>query len=110
MSKIIDASNHLATVLNVPTSEVNLSGGTIETTILNVIQWALGIAGAVMVLMLIAGGVMYITAGGDPGHMEKAKSTIKAAIIGLVIILISAIIVITINYAITGYGPWHFWF
>lgn len=66
-------------------------------TIITVVIWGLSIAGAVAVLMLIVGGFLYITASGDEGKMEKAKNTIKNAIIGIVIILLALVIVITLN-------------
>jgi hypothetical protein len=69
----------------------------IADTILAVITWGLGIAGAVAVLYLIVGGFLYITASGDEGRLEKAKNTLKNAIIGIVVILLSLVIVFTLN-------------
>ncbi|MFH0830929.1 MAG: pilin [Parcubacteria group bacterium] len=70
---------------------------TIFETIIAVVTWGLGIAGAVAVLYLIVGGFMYITASGDEGRIEKAKNTIKNAIIGIVVILLALVIVLTLN-------------
>lgn len=74
-----------------------LRDDTIFDTILAVVTWGLGIAGAVAVLYLIVGGFLYITAGGDEGRIEKAKNTIKNAIIGIVVILLALVIVLTLN-------------
>lgn len=74
-----------------------LPAETITQTILVVITWGLGIAGTVAVLFLIVGGFLYITAGGDERRLESAKTTLKNAIIGTVFILISLVIVITLN-------------
>ena len=71
-----------------------------STVIIDVIGWGLGIAGAVAVLYLIVGGFLYITAGGDEGKIDKAKNTIKNAIIGIVVILLALVIVFTINQAL----------
>ncbi len=70
--------------------------------IISVISWALGIAGSVAVLYLIIGGFLYITSSGDESKLEKAKNTIKNAIIGIVVILLALVIVFTINTALTG--------
>lgn len=70
---------------------------TIFDTIIAVVTWGLGIAGAVAVLYLIVGGFLYITAGGDEGRIEKAKNTIKNSIIGIVVILLALVIVLTLN-------------
>ncbi|MFO0704674.1 MAG: pilin [Candidatus Andersenbacteria bacterium] len=74
-----------------------LRNDTIFDTIIAVVTWGLGIAGAVAVLYLIVGGFLYITAGGDEGRIEKAKNTIKNAIIGIVVILLALVIVLTLN-------------
>lgn len=54
-------------------------------------NWILTIAGALAVIYLIYGGIMYIT-GGEKGA-EKARAVITNAIIGLVIIAIATTIV-----------------
>ena len=76
-------------------------GVTIETSIVNVINWGLLAAGAVVVLLLVISSFFYITASGDEKKIERAKSGIRGAITGLIIMLLAAIIVNTINYAIT---------
>ena len=76
-------------------------GTTIETSIVNVINWGLLAAGAVTVLIFVVSSFFYITAGGDEKKIERAKSGIRGAITGLIIMLLSAIIVNTINYAVT---------
>ena len=51
------------------------------------------IVGIVSVIMIILGGLRYITSGGDPGNVTTAKNTILYAIVGLVIVLFSQAIV-----------------
>lgn len=59
---------------------------------------ALGIIGAVSVIMLIWGGLRYIISGGDSKKITDAKNTILYAIIGLIIALLSyAIIKFVLN-------------
>lgn len=55
-------------------------------------------AGALCVLIIIWGGIQYIT-GGVKGA-ETGKKTITAAIVGLVIIALSGIIIYAVNNAI----------
>ena len=74
-----------------------LSESNIGETILSVITIGLGVAGSVAVLFLIVGGFLYITAAGDEQRLEKAKTTLKNAIIGTVFILLALVIVITIQ-------------
>lgn len=46
----------------------------------------LGIFGSVAVLMIIWGGILYITSGGDPDKTKKAKNVILFTILGIVIV------------------------
>lgn len=41
-----------------------------------------GILAGLATLFLTIGGIRYMTAGGDPGHVEKAKTSLKSAAIG----------------------------
>ncbi|MFO0704673.1 MAG: hypothetical protein U0517_01710 [Candidatus Andersenbacteria bacterium] len=91
-----------------PPSSVNLpgsSGGvTITTPIVNVINWGLAVAGGVAILVLIISGFLYVTAAGNERGLERAKTGIKGAITGIIIMLLAAIIVNTINFALTRGG------
>lgn len=61
--------------------------------VLNVIKTALAWLALVAVAFIIYGGIMWITAAGNDDRLKKAKEIISAAVIGLVIVLLSYIIV-----------------
>lgn len=65
----------------------------LETMMFRIINWAIGIAAVLSVVILIASGYMYITAAGDEGKIEKATKTLTWAIVGLVVCFISVILV-----------------
>lgn len=65
----------------------------VNAMITNVINIFSIIVGVVSVIMIIIGGLKYITSGGDSGNVTGAKNTILYAIIGLVIVALSQIIV-----------------
>lgn len=69
-------------------------GGNI--TIDRVISFALGLLLAIGVLAAVAfliwGGIKWITSGGDKGKVDGARSTIVAAVIGLIVLLLSFVI------------------
>lgn len=70
------------------------------TGILNGVIAALGI---VAVIVIIIGGVSYMTSTGDAGKVKKAKDTILYGVIGLVIcVLAFAIVNFVINNIIGG--------
>jgi len=58
-------------------------------------------AGAVAVVFLVIGGYQYVTSRGNEEAMEKAKKTITAAIIGIVIIIMAFAIVQIVNTFLT---------
>lgn len=51
------------------------------------------IVGIIAVVMIIVGGIKYITSGGDSGNITSAKNTIMYAVIGLVVVALAQIIV-----------------
>jgi hypothetical protein len=67
----------------------------------NVVKVALGFAGIVLFVLLLFGGLKYITAGSDPKAAEGAQKTITYAIGGLILILLSFLILVLIK-TITG--------
>jgi cytochrome bd-type quinol oxidase subunit 2 len=51
------------------------------------------VVGVVSIIMIIIGGLKYITSAGDSGNVTSAKNTILYAIIGLVVVALSQFIV-----------------
>lgn len=87
-------------------AEVNFANPTATNTtqelVTSVVNWLLGITSAVVVLFLVYGGIMYITASGDENQVEKSKKIITYAIIGLFLVLISYSVVTALNNIIFG--------
>jgi hypothetical protein len=73
---------------------VGLGQADLKTTVINVIQWVLGILALVAVVMIIFGGFTWLTAAGSEEKIEKAKKIISAAVIGLIVVLLAWAIVI----------------
>lgn len=61
-----------------------------------IVTFLTGLVGALTMLALIWGGIMYITALGNDKRVDKAKDVIKWAIIGLSIVLLSYVILNTV--------------
>jgi len=58
-----------------------------------IVDILLYILGAVAVIMVIIGGFMYVTSGGDTTAVTKAKNTILYAVVGLVVAILAYAIV-----------------
>lgn len=80
---------------SVPTDIASISD--LQFTIQNLISYALGLAGIIFFVLLVAGGFKFITAGSDPKAAEGAKKTITSAIAGLVVIILSFLILAIIS-------------
>jgi hypothetical protein len=63
---------------------------TLLTQIVNIFS---AVVGVVAVVMIIVGGLRYITSGGDSGKVGTAKNTLIYAIIGLIVVALAQIIV-----------------
>ncbi|MCX6727402.1 MAG: pilin [Candidatus Saccharibacteria bacterium] len=74
-----------------------LTDTTADTQVNDTVKLALNlfsaIVGIIAVVMIIVGGIKYITSGGDSGNVTAAKNTILYAVIGLVVVALAQIIV-----------------
>lgn len=63
---------------------------TLVTNGMQIFMWVIGIAAVVMV---IVGGLLYVTSGGDPGRTKTAKDAILYAIVGLIVAIMGGAII-----------------
>lgn len=68
----------------------------------NIVSILLIIAIILTLLYLVYGGIKYITSGGDKAKIDAARSHLTAAIVGLVIALLSYFILNIVTYVFTG--------
>lgn len=69
-----------------PDEQIN----SIIETVINLFSLVVGV---ISVIMIIIGGLKYITSGGDSGNVTGAKNTILYAVVGLVIVALAQVIV-----------------
>ncbi|MCX4458231.1 pilin [Streptomyces sp. NBC_01340] len=75
----------------------------IPTVVTNLRNWIVGLLAALATLFLTFGGLRYLMAGGDPGEVEAAKRSLKAAAIGYGLAVLAPVIV-TVLQGIVGAG------
>ncbi len=68
---------------------IGLGSQDIRVTVVNLIRVALGILGVVVMVIIIAGGFRWMTAGGNDDSIAQAKKIISAGIVGLIIIVVA---------------------
>lgn len=78
----------------------------VEEIVANIIKVALSLIGVLMVALLVYGGYLWMTAGGEEEKITKAKQIVRNAIIGIAIVLsayaISVFVVNRLLYATRG--------
>jgi hypothetical protein len=78
------------------------AGPTINGVISNLTAWLVGILAGVATLFLTIGGLRYLTAGGDPVQVEKAKTALKSAAIGYALAALAPLIVSILASVVGG--------
>lgn len=83
-----------------PNIGTTLGLGTVDlkTSVIKLVQFVLGLMGLIAVVLIIYGGIIWMTAAGNEQRVEKAKQIITSAAIGLVVIILSwAIVIFVVN-------------
>src|SRR3989338_1559854 len=83
----INTSGNLGTTFGLGTANL-------QSTVIRIIQWVLGLLGLIAVVMILIGGFQWMTAGGNEEKVASAKKIISAAVIGFVVVLLAWAIVI----------------
>jgi Type IV secretion system pilin len=81
--------------------EAAAAASSLNQVVTNLRVWLVGLLAALATLLLTIGGVRYLLAGGDPGELERAKGTIKAALIGYALAVLAPVLV-TVAQHIVG--------
>ena len=75
-----------------------------EGNVISIVNGVIGVLGLVCVVVMIIGGVNYLTSAGDSGKVEKGKKTILYGLIGLVICVLAFAVVNFVISNIIGGG------
>ncbi len=97
--RIDDASNDACKVANPDPLICGKKGeADANARIGSILNAVYGFVGVLAVIVIVIGGVMYMTSAGDPAKVARAKTTIMYAVIGLVVVLLAfAITTFVIN-------------
>jgi len=73
----------------------------VEDIVNRVANWLIAISLVVAVIVIIVGGIRWMTAGGNDEALGKAKSWVKNGIIGALIVLAVGVILKTLGVIVT---------
>lgn len=94
-----DIITKLAVVLPDQVDNKEEKGGDLTDQVVNILNAIIGVLSFVCVVVIIIGGVQYMTSSGDAGKVKKAKDTILYGVIGLAVCVLAFAIV---NFVITN--------
>jgi hypothetical protein len=89
-------------VMLAPPAFADSAGPTLNGVIDNLRNWLVGILATTATLFLTIGGLRYLTAAGDPGQVEKAKTALKSAAVGYALALLAPLIVSIVASLVGG--------
>jgi hypothetical protein len=77
--------------------------GTSLTTVIDSLRnWLVGLLAALATLFLTIGGLRYLTAGGDPMQVERAKTALRSAAIGYALAALAPLLVSILSSVVGG--------
>jgi len=82
---------------------VSQSTETIAIYVRAIYKYAIGIVGILAAVVLMFGGIIWLTAGGNATQIGNAKAWIGASLSGLVLALLSYLILATVNPALVNF-------
>jgi hypothetical protein len=85
-----------------PGTPGSLAANSLPVVIANIQTWIMGILAAVATLFLVLAGVYYVTAGGDPAQVDKAKSALKNALVGYGLAVLAPILLQVVQGIVEG--------
>ena len=92
----------LVVLLASPAFAAGTAAPTLNSVIDNLRNWIVGFLAGLATLFLTIGGVRYLTAGGDPGQVEKAKTALKSAAIGYALAILAPLLVSILASVVGG--------
>ncbi|MEA2088919.1 MAG: Ig-like domain-containing protein, partial [Patescibacteria group bacterium] len=86
-------------------STLGLGTQGLKTTLTKIVKTVLGFLGIIAIIVILYGGFIWMTSGGRPERVDKAKKILINGAIGLTIILLSFAIIQFIIFTVTGGKP-----
>jgi heme/copper-type cytochrome/quinol oxidase subunit 2 len=72
-----------------------------STLVKNIVSTLLWVIAAVAGIVIVVGGIKYVTSNGDANKIQSAKNTIMYAVIGLVVAIVAqAIVMFVVNWLV----------
>jgi len=101
----IDVGANFSAVAPCPTDSSKLCINWISEYIVAIYKYAIGVVGIIATVVLMIGGLVWLTSGGNQTRVGEAKAWIGASLTGLLLTLGSFMILATVNPKLTQFEP-----
>jgi len=109
VKKVTYASSAIATAIPMVVSAqfetptgTGLPSGSLIGIITNGMNWLLIVVGILGVIGFVIAGIIYLTAAGDEGQIERGKHTMIYSIIGVIVALLGVVIIKAVQGMLGG--------
>ena len=86
-AQLLSNTTELDAMTQTTKNAANLGDMSVGQLVAQIIQVALGFLAIIFLILIIMAGFKWMTAGGNEEQIKKSTATIKAAVIGLVVVL-----------------------
>ena len=100
MRRKLTVSTAAVALLALAVCPAALAASDLNGVIENLRVWITGLLAGLATLLLMIGGVRYLLAGGDPGAHERAKGSIRAALIGYALALLAPVLTTIVQHIV----------
>lgn len=101
----IDKPYTAQTPLTAQQQQITITNSSIGDYIKNLYQYSVGIGSVLAVIVIMIGGIIWLTAGGSSERIGTARSYIGGALTGLILLLGSYLLLNTINSDLVKFKP-----
>lgn len=91
-----------AVSIGFPENFAGFSSQDLKETISNIVRIIIGFLGIITVLIILAGGIIWMTSFGNEDKIDQAKKLISSGVIGLVLVLAAYAIASFVVNSLTG--------
>jgi cytochrome bd-type quinol oxidase subunit 2 len=85
-----------------PGEQTGLPQGSLLGIITSIMNWLLVVVGILGVIGFVIAGILYLTAAGDEGRIDKAKNAMVYSIVGVIVALIGVVVIQAVQGMLSG--------
>ena len=102
--KLVGAVGAAAVLMAVmaPPAMAQAPPGDLGKVVDNARLWVMGLLAGLATLFFVVGGARYVIAGGDPGEVERAKLTLRSAMVGYALALLAPVVLSVLRGIVGG--------